>query len=81
MYLEIVTPDKSVFSGEINSVQLPGAAGSFEILPNHAPVVSILEKGSIRIKTQEDEDIYYQIDGGVIEMTNNKIIVLAEMFY
>lgn len=81
MYLEIVTPDKSVFSGEISSVQLPGASGSFEILNNHAPIVSILEKGSIRVRTDEGDEIFYQIDGGVIEMTNNKIIVLAEMFY
>ena len=81
MYLEIVTPDKSVFSGEITSVQLPGASGSFEILNNHAPIVSILEKGSIRVRTADSDDVFYQIDGGVIEMTNNKIIVLAEMFY
>ncbi len=81
MYLEIVTPDKSVFSGEITSVQLPGASGSFEILNNHAPIVSILEKGSIRVRTTDSDDVFYQIDGGVIEMTNNKIIVLAEMFY
>lgn len=81
MYLEIVTPDKSVFSGEINSVQLPGAGGSFQILSNHAPIVSILEKGSIKVVNSENEEIYYQIDGGVLEMTDNKIIILAEMFY
>lgn len=81
MYLEIVTPEKKVYEGNIDLIQLPGANGSFEILKSHAPIVSVLQRGSIKIVTEEQEEVFFEIDGGVIEMTNDKIIVLAEMYY
>ncbi|OFY18558.1 MAG: ATP synthase F1 subunit epsilon [Bacteroidetes bacterium GWF2_33_38] len=81
MYLEIVTPEKKVYEGNIELIQLPGSTGSFEILKSHAPIVSVLQRGSIKVVTQDQDEIFFQIDGGVIEMTNDKIIVLAEMYY
>ena len=53
MYLEIITPDKKVFEGEVKLIQLPGSKGGFEILKNHAPIISTLEKGSIKIQDME----------------------------
>jgi F-type H+-transporting ATPase subunit epsilon len=79
MLLEIVTPEKKIFSGEVSLIQLPGVNGSFEILNNHAPIVSLLERGRIKIKTLTNEDVFFDIDGGVVELLKNKLIVLAEM--
>jgi len=79
MNLEIVTPDKKIYEGEIRLIQVPGSKGSFEVLENHAPIVSTLEAGSIKVIDAAGEQEYYQIESGVIEVTNNKIIVLAEI--
>ena len=78
MILEIITPEKKAFSGEINSVKFPGVSGGFEILKNHAPIISALTKGDIRIVTIDNKTETLTINGGVIEMQNNKIIVLAD---
>jgi F-type H+-transporting ATPase subunit epsilon len=78
MLLEIISPDKKLFSGEIMSIQVPGSKGSFEILKNHAPIISTLEKGNINILSEDGKRIFFEVDGGVIEAKNNKIIVLAE---
>jgi F-type H+-transporting ATPase subunit epsilon len=78
MYLEIITPDKKVFEGEVKLIQLPGSKGGFEILKNHAPIISTLEKGSIKIQDENDKEHFFEIDGGVIENKANKIIVLIE---
>lgn len=77
MFLEIITPDKKVFEGEVSSAQFPGKQGSFEVLNNHAPLISTLENGQIRV-TSAAGNQYFQVDGGVVEVLNNKIIVLAE---
>ncbi|RFZ82260.1 ATP synthase F1 subunit epsilon [Mucilaginibacter terrenus] len=78
MTLEILTPDKKVFEGEAASVVLPGALGSFEILDNHAPIISTLNDGKLTIRTKtKQEDIFF-IKGGVVEAVNNKVTVLAE---
>ncbi|OKL39369.1 ATP synthase F1 subunit epsilon [Pontibacter flavimaris] len=77
MYLEIITPDKKVYAGEVEAAQFPGANGSFEVLDMHAPLISTLEKGSIRITTSKGQE-FFTVDGGVVEVLNNKIIVLAE---
>ena len=77
MYLEIITPDKKIFEGEVKSVQVPGANGSFQMLNNHAAIISTLVKGQVKIKTSEGEEIV-EVDGGVVEMRNNKVIILAE---
>ena len=78
MYLEIITPDKKVFEGEVKLIQLPGSGGTFEILKNHAPIISTLEKGTIKIEDMNNKQQFFEIDGGVVENKANKIIVLVE---
>ena len=78
MLLEIIAPDQELYSGEVDLVQVPGSKGSFEILKNHAPIISTLEKGKIKIVDQNGRTTFFEVDGGVIEAKNNKIIVLAE---
>lgn len=78
MLLEIITPDQKVFSGEVKLLQVPGLDGSFEIMHKHAPVISIIGKGQVKVITQSDEKQYFEIEGGVVEMKNNNIILLAE---
>ena len=78
MFLEIITPDKKVFEGEATLVQLPGSKGGFEILNNHAPIISTLEKGTIKVVQDGGKEHLFEIDGGVIENKANKIIVLVE---
>jgi F-type H+-transporting ATPase subunit epsilon len=77
MTLEILTPDKKVFEGEVTAVTVPGTMGSFQILRDHAPIISTLEDGPVIIKGKTDEQIF-NIKGGVVEVLKNKIIVLAE---
>jgi len=78
MYIEIITPDKKIFSGEVSLVQLPGTNGLFEILNNHAPIISTLAKGKIKIVDAEKKTQFFEIKSGVVEVLKNKIIVLAE---
>ena len=78
MKIEIVTPDKKIFEGEIKSVRVPGKKGSFQVLKDHAPIISTLENGLVRIVDQENNEINYDISGGVIEVKANKIILLAD---
>ena len=78
MLLDILTPEKQLFEGEIKSVKLPGTNGEFEILNNHAPIISTLTKGEIRVIDSSSKQETFSINGGVIEMQNNKIIVLAD---
>ncbi|KJF43984.1 MULTISPECIES: ATP synthase F1 subunit epsilon [Draconibacterium] len=78
MHLEIITPDKKVFEGEVKLIQLPGSKGGFEILKNHAPIISTLEKGVLKIIEKSGEEQHFEVDGGVIENKANKIIVLVE---
>ena len=78
MKIEIVTPDKKIFNGEIKSVRVPGKKGSFQVLKDHAPIISTLENGSVRMVDQEDKEITYEISGGVIEVKANEIILLAD---
>ena len=77
MTLEILTPDKKVFEGEVIAVTVPGTMGSFQILRDHAPIISTLEDGPVIIKSKTDDQIF-NIKGGVVEVLKNKIIVLAE---
>ncbi len=77
MYLEIVTPDQKVFEGEVVSVSFPGTDGSFQVLNHHAPLLSTLKKGTIVYKDAKNE-FEVAVDGGVVEVLNNKVVVLAE---
>ena len=78
MLLEIIAPDQKLYTGEVDLVQVPGSKGSFEILRNHAPIISTLEQGKIKIVDVNGLTTFFEVDGGVIEAKNNKIIVLAE---
>ena len=78
MHLEIVSPDKKIYSGEVSLVQLPGTIGSFEILNNHAPLISTLTNGKIKIIDTEKKTEYFEIKSGVVEVKKNSIIVLVE---
>lgn len=91
MMLEIVTPEMTLFKGEVESVSVPGINGQFQMLDNHAPVVSLLGKGAVKIfgNVELDDSVVtlfkkeegttnFMITGGVIEMKDNKAIVLAD---
>ena len=79
MKLTIITPEKKIFEGEVDAVKVPGTMGSFEVLNNHAPIISSLEKGDVRYKTTEDKEVVtLTVDGGVIEVLNNNISLLIE---
>ncbi len=79
MQVEIITPDQEIYKGEAYLVQLPGIDGSFEILNNHAPLISALKEGKIKLKkTKESKEEFYEVKGGVIEVLDNKVIILAE---
>jgi F-type H+-transporting ATPase subunit epsilon len=78
MHLEILTPGKKVFSGEIKLVQVPGSGGSFEVMENHATIISTLDQGTIKVITIDDQTQQFSIDSGVIQVIKNEVIVLAE---
>lgn len=91
MQLEIVSPEATLFKGEVNALAVPGIAGEFEMLNNHAPVVSILKSGFVKLKgnIQLEEEVenkfvkktdgyWLEINSGTLEMKDNKIIVLAD---
>ncbi|RAV27576.1 F0F1 ATP synthase subunit epsilon [Sinomicrobium soli] len=92
MYLEIVSPEATLFSGEVTSVAVPGVNGEFQMLKDHAPIVSLLGKGNVKIygeisiepgfaekfSTGEKGETLLPIGSGTVEMRNNKIIVLAD---
>jgi len=79
MNLEILTPEKKLFSGEVYGVQMPGISGSFEVLEKHAPLVSALKAGRIKVlKDKQNHFSHYDIQGGFVEVLNNKVTVLVE---
>lgn len=78
MILEILTPEKKLYSGEVYGVQLPGISGLFEILDKHAPLVSALGKGNLKILKDKKEIEKYSIQSGFVEVLNNKVTVLVE---
>jgi F-type H+-transporting ATPase subunit epsilon len=78
MFLEIITPEEKVFEGDVKSVQLPGTEGSFQILNSHSPIVSTLQKGNVVLVDVNNESKEIAVNGGVVEVNSNHIIVLAE---
>ena len=92
MFLEIVTPEASIFRGEVESVTVPGVDGQFQMLNNHAPIVSLLQEGNVKIQGQLSFDEAYEdrfksvdkttsilpIQSGTIELKDNKIIILVD---
>ena len=92
MYLEIISPEATLFQGEVNSVSLPGTKGSFQLLENHAPIVSTLQagtvviKGSIHIAEEAQSffasitksELHFELQSGTVEMKENKVILLSD---
>jgi F-type H+-transporting ATPase subunit epsilon len=91
MYLEIVSPEATLFSGEVISITVPGLMGEFEMLNNHAPVISLLKEGNVKINgnitleesveklfNKSDKGFWLPISSGTLEMKDNKVIVLAD---
>ncbi|MDR2971138.1 MAG: ATP synthase F1 subunit epsilon [Bacteroidales bacterium] len=77
MTVEIITPDKEIFSGNASLIQLPGLDGLFEILENHAPMIAALSNGRIKLVSDE-KTLFFEINGGTMEVMQNKVQVLAE---
>ncbi|MFM2225900.1 MAG: synthase subunit epsilon [Bacteroidota bacterium] len=77
MILEILTPEKKFFSGEVESILFPGTDGKFEILKGHAPLISSLKSGEIRVR-QNSKDSIITIKDGFVEVMNNKVNVMVE---
>ncbi|HOW40484.1 MAG TPA: ATP synthase F1 subunit epsilon [Bacteroidales bacterium] len=78
MKIEIITPEKKVFEGDIKSVRVPGKKGSFQVLKDHAPIVSTLDNGPVVMVDMDGNESVYDINGGVIEVKANRIILLAD---
>ena len=78
MHLDIITPDEKLFEGEVKSLIVPGTDGSLGILDNHAPIISSLKDGQVKIRTENGEQQQFDIRGGVVEVLKNKVVVLAE---
>lgn len=77
MQLEIITPDKKIFEGEVTAVTFPGEDGSFQVLNHHAPLVSLLKDGVVEYKSKDLSEKVH-ITGGVVEVLKNKVILLAD---
>jgi F-type H+-transporting ATPase subunit epsilon len=78
MRIDIITPDKKIYEGEIKSVRVPGKKGSFQVLKDHAPIISTLEAGSVIMVEETGDQKIFEVTGGVIEVKANKIILLAD---
>lgn len=78
MQIDIITPDKALFSGHGTAVTVPGIDGSLGILENHAPLITALKKGEVKVTTSEGTERTFEINGGVAEVMQNKVIILAE---
>jgi F-type H+-transporting ATPase subunit epsilon len=79
MKLNIITPDNVLYAGEnVHLVQLPGFDGSFEIMNRHAPLISVLKKGKIKVEIKGETPVYFEINGGVIEVLEDNVLILAE---
>ena len=77
MTVDIITPDRKIFSGEASEVTLPGSQGQFQVLKDHAPLVSTLGQGSIVVQSNAGQQTF-TVDGGVVEVLQNNVLVLAE---
>ncbi|MDH3648697.1 MAG: ATP synthase F1 subunit epsilon [Saprospiraceae bacterium] len=78
MNITVLSPDKEIFQGEIKSVKVPGVSGQFEILENHAPIVSALAEGTVYIRKSEGADLSFVITKGFIEVLYNEVALLVQ---
>ena len=77
MRVEIITPDKELFKGEASYVGVPGVDGGMGFLNNHAPLITVLKPGDVKVRTDKGEETF-AVKGGVVEVMNNTVLVLAE---
>jgi F-type H+-transporting ATPase subunit epsilon len=77
MNLDIISPEKKIYSGQVKLVQVPGKKGTFEILNNHAPIISTLSAGKVKIVDTNEEKAFFDIPGGLVEVVNNNITILT----
>jgi len=75
MWVEVLTPDQTLFNGEANVVSCPGVDGSFQIMENHAPMIANLREGTIEIKGTDSQS--FDVQSGLVEVLKNKVIVLV----
>jgi len=78
MKVEILSPEKQLFDGEASFVSLPGSDGSLGILDNHAPLITTLKKGVVKLKMDDGKEENFEVNGGTVEVLNNRIIILSE---
>ncbi len=78
MKIEIITPDTTIYEGEVSLAQLPGLDGSFEVLNNHAPMIAALKKGRVKVIDSKKATQFFEVNGGVVEVLKNRILILAE---
>ena len=78
MNLQILTPEKTIYEGEVEMVRVPGTKGLFQILNNHAPIISTLEKGKVKIRENSGNVLEYDIVEGYIKSLNNKITIIIQ---
>jgi F-type H+-transporting ATPase subunit epsilon len=78
MFVEILTPDKKLFSGDAEYINVPGQAGGTGILKDHAPLISALKAGQVKVRDMEKKEHLFDIKGGIVEVRNDKVILLAE---
>jgi F-type H+-transporting ATPase subunit epsilon len=76
--LEIVSPGRVVFNGEVTSFSAPGTEGGFQVLVNHAPLLSSLEIGEMKVKSADGRDTHYATSGGFVEVRGNRVVALVE---
>lgn len=78
MELSVLSPDQEIFQGSVQSVKVPGVTGQFEVLTNHAPVVSALAEGKVRIRKADGTDLTFTIEKGFIEVLYNEVSLLVQ---
>lgn len=78
MKVEIITPEKQLYKGEADLIQMPGSDGLFEVLKNHAPMIAALGKGRIKLQDSNQQQMFFDINGGVAEISENKVRILAD---
>jgi F-type H+-transporting ATPase subunit epsilon len=78
MNIEILSASGTIFSGQVSSVSVPGISGSFTILKQHAPILSLLSPGDVYVETKDNKKLSFEVKGGVVEVKKNRIIVLSE---
>ncbi len=78
MKVIVSKPDSTLFEGEVKLAQLPGTGGLFEILNNHAPIISSLKAGTLRLVTQEGDEQQFEIRGGVVKSQQNDLLILVQ---